>query len=123
MANQRKQIAFDLITTPDELPKHYHNANWRQGYLDIKQFMLDNGFEWRQGSVYQSKKPLPMIDIYYLIGELIKQHSWLNSCMRDCVVTNIGREFSMAHLFVSNHTNTSTKFNSQPKYDDCENSR
>jgi len=56
MSLTKKQISFDLDTKA--LEKYYPTDNWRNSYEKIKQFMLKNGFEWRQGSVYISKQPM-----------------------------------------------------------------
>jgi len=98
----RKQITFDLITTEDGLPKHYPKPNWRNAYDDIKQFMKSNGFEWRQGSVYHSKEFTSLWKTRRTLENLSDKHPWLNNCVRDCVVTNISREFNMSNIFCSN---------------------
>lgn len=97
MSITRKQISFDLDTKI--LEKHYPNSNWRNAYKEIKIFMIDNGFSWQQGSVYISNKPIHNTSINELLENLVKLYPYLNNCMRDCVVTNIGKSYSLNHLF------------------------
>lgn len=97
MASGRKEIAFDLDT--HQLKKYYPNKNWRGAYEDIRKFMLDNGFEWRQGSVYVSKTGKPFSEISKVLNHLSKQHQWLNHCVRDCTVANIGNIHNQTYIF------------------------
>ena len=52
----RKQLTFDIDTKTLEI--YYPKANWRHGYDDIRGFLKREGFEWCEGTVYVSKKPL-----------------------------------------------------------------
>jgi len=95
--HSRKQIAFDLDTKA--LEKYYPAENWRNAYQDIWRDMECSGFEWQQGSVYVSAKPLPNSAITELIIDMVEERPWLNVCMRDCVVANIGKAHSKNNLF------------------------
>jgi virulence-associated protein VapD len=97
MATGRKQISFDLDTTA--LKDYYPKKNWQHAYDDIKRHMKNNEFSWLQGSVYVSDKPLPERRAINIIGKLVDRYKWLHICMRDCVVTNIGKEHGLNHLF------------------------
>lgn len=96
----RKQITFDLDTKA--LQQHYPSSNWRKAYLDIKRVMKNNGFEWIQGSVYVSKKPMAYSTIYRLVGFMRRNYNWMNHCMRDCRVTEVGKTYNLTHLFNRN---------------------
>ena len=93
----RKQIAFDLDTKA--LEKYYPSQNWRKAYEDIKKEMLKYNFEWKQGSVYNSIDGKSSVAVLRIIRSIVKTLSWLNACMRDCVITTIRREHSLNHLF------------------------
>lgn len=97
MAQGRKQIAFDLNT--NELKQHYPSNHWRKAYKDIKKFMGNNRFEWEQGSVYISKVPMDPQQINALTHKMIAAYPWLNICMRDCVVTNVGQSHELSYMF------------------------
>jgi virulence-associated protein VapD len=100
MAAGRKQVAFDLDT--NLLKIYYPVQNWRKAYEDISRHMETNGFSWRQGSVYVSEGAMSSRDVTETIEKFVGKNLWLNVCMRDCVVTNIGKEHSLNHLFDKN---------------------
>lgn len=100
MPSARKQIAFDLDT--QQLKKYYPTDNWRNAYYDIRAIMNSNDFEWRQGSIYTSKTGVSSAFATKVIEELTKSLPWINVCMRDCVITNVGRSFSQNYLFDKN---------------------
>lgn len=57
----RKQLTFDIDTKTLEI--YYPKANWRHGYDDIRGFLKREGFEWCEGTVYVSKKPLESYEV------------------------------------------------------------
>ena len=99
MAGGRKQIAFDLDT--NYLKIYYPTEHWNHAYRDMKRFMTNNGFKWEQGSVYTSNSARSPHEIRTIITAMVNEYPWLNVCMRDCVVTNIGRSHSQNYLFDS----------------------
>ncbi len=100
MAKGRKQIAFDLDT--NSLKIYYPDEHWQNAYRDIRNFMNSNDFQWAQGSVYTSKAARNPHEIRTIISAMIDEYPWLNVCMRDCVVTNIGRSHNQNYLFDKN---------------------
>ncbi len=97
MARGRKQIAFDIDT--HRLRAVYGSSSWERGYEDIKRFMGKAGFQWRQGSVYVSDSGIAEMEVAKAMSTMIFKYPWLNLCMRDCTVTNIGKDFSLNYLF------------------------
>lgn len=97
MAAGRKQVAFDLDT--DALKIYYPSESWNNAYDIIKRHMTNNGFNWLQGSVYVSQKPITSAEVTNILDELVQKNPWLNVCMRDCRETNIGREHNKNHIF------------------------
>lgn len=97
MAVGRKQVAFDLDT--DALKIYYPTESWNNAYDVIRRHMENNGFNWLQGSVYVSQKPITSVEVTYILDELVTKNLWLNACMRDCRETNIGREHNKNHIF------------------------
>ena len=43
-------IVFDFDT--QVLEQTYPNASWRNAYTDVRGFLTQRGFEWKQGSAY-----------------------------------------------------------------------
>lgn len=97
MAAGRKQVAFDLDT--DALKTYYPSESWNNAYDVIRRHMANHGFNWLQGSVYVSQKPITSAEVTNILDELVSKNPWLNVCMRDCRETNIGREHSKNHVF------------------------
>lgn len=97
MGRSRKQIAFDIDTAM--LKVYYPSKSWNNAYEDIKRYMKSKGFEWKQGSVYISRSPLPEQAVAKIMKELANKHTWLNMCMRDCTVSSIGRTFNLNYIF------------------------
>lgn len=100
MAITRKQITFDLDTKA--LEKYYPGKSWNNAYEVIKKHMINNDFEWLQGSVYVSIKPVSSAKMTNILLSLVENNPWLNLCMRDCRETNIGKEHSKNHIFDKN---------------------
>ena len=97
MANERKQLMFDLDTK--SLEKYYPTKNWRNAYEDIKKHMLNNGFEWQQGSGYHSKKGMSLRKVNTIVRALTKQQPWLNLSVRDMQVGDLPELHSLNHNF------------------------
>jgi virulence-associated protein VapD len=109
----RKQVAFDMDTAA--LKEYYPNKSWEHAYDVIKQHMTKNDFQWQQGSVYVSNKPMNPVKVSDILSVLIVKHPWLNVCMRDCVQTNIGKEHSLNNLFDKNANVEKREEKEQPK--------
>lgn len=97
MSLSRKALNFDLST--NEVKKHFkHTA---EAYNQIKDFMLDHGFEHRQYSGYVSKEMLDDDDITILTFKLSSQCPWLSSYVQKFDVTDIGEQYDLTHLLTS----------------------
>ena len=93
----RQYISFDLDT--NELKKYYPTDNWRNAYEDIKKYMLANGFDWLQGSGYISTKMMPAAKAHNIVNIFIQNNLWINKCMRDCRVFDVGKTNDLNVLF------------------------
>lgn len=71
MANSRKQVTFDLDTKI--LEKYYPTKSWQNAYEVIKKHMINNGFEWLQGSVYITKNPVSQTRVSIVLKDLVKK--------------------------------------------------
>ena len=97
MSKILKQIAFDLDTK--SLKIYYPKNNWRKAYEDIKEYMYSNNFIWIQGSVYTSKIGMSNSNVRNIVKILQDDYKYLNKCVRDIVVTNIGKTYKLNNLF------------------------
>ncbi len=88
----RKAINFDIDTKKYEefTGKHAPTA-----YIEIKKFLTRNGFEHRQGSGYISRESLDDIKIATIIMSMVYHLDWLETCIKEIDVTNIGKQHSL----------------------------
>lgn len=93
MAYSRKAINFDLSTA--DLKKHFKNT--AEAY-QIKNFMLQNGFEHRQYSGYVSNDKLYDYDITNLAIRLQNQFSWLYTCTQKFDVTDVDKHHDLINI-------------------------
>lgn len=94
MSLARKAINFDLST--NELKKHFRNTT--EAYNQIKDFMLQNGFEHRQYSGYASKEVMEDDDITLLVLNITNKLTWLYSCTQRFDVTDIGEQHDLKDI-------------------------
>lgn len=94
MSLARKAINFDLST--NELKKHFKNT--AEAYNQIKDFMLQNGFEHRQYSGYASKEVMEDDDITLLVLNITNKFSWLYPCTQKFDVTDIGEQHDLKDI-------------------------
>lgn len=94
MSLARKAINFDLST--NELKKYFKNT--AEAYNQIKDFMLQNGFEHRQYSGYASKEVMEDDDITLLVLNITNKFSWLYSCAQKFDVTDIGEQHDLKDI-------------------------
>jgi len=64
----KKSLNFDLDTK--KLKEHYPNKNYTEAYNDIKKFLLQNGFEHRQGSGYISENDMSSQEVAVIIENI-----------------------------------------------------
>lgn len=94
MSLARKAINFDLST--NELRAHFKNT--AEAYNQIKDFMLQNGFEHRQYSGYASKEVMEDDDITLLVLNITNKLTWLYSCTQKFDVTDIGEQHDLKDI-------------------------
>lgn len=89
----RKAINFDLDT--HRLEEWYPTPNWRNAYMDIRNYMQEHGFEYRQGSGYISKSDMSYNEVFSISKAMSKEFYWLSICANKIDVTNIGKQFDI----------------------------
>lgn len=96
MSLARKAINFDLST--NELKKYFKNT--AEAYNQIKDFMLQNGFEHRQYSGYVSKEVMEDDDITLLVLNITNKLTWLYPCTQKFDVTDIGEQHDLKDILI-----------------------
>jgi virulence-associated protein VapD len=74
-------IVFDFDT--DTLQQTYPNANWRNASMDVRTFLTQRGFEWRQGSAYFGDETIDAVRCITVVQRLAKKHPWFVPSVRD----------------------------------------
>lgn len=74
-------ILFDLDTTC--LTQNYEGNSYNNAYKQIREFMIENGFIWTQGSVYFGKTEIDAVKCVLIIQKLAKKYSWFSTCVKD----------------------------------------
>lgn len=74
-------VTFDIDTTC--LDQNYHGNNYQNAYGDIRKFMEENGFNWKQGSVYFGGDTINAVTCVMVVQKLAKQFSWFPACVKD----------------------------------------
>lgn len=74
-------ITFDLDT--EMLRENYHNDSHNSAYADIRKVMIENGFEWKQGSVYFGGNNVDAVTCVMVVQELTRNFDWFEPSVRD----------------------------------------
>jgi virulence-associated protein VapD len=75
-------IAFDLVV--EELRKHYDPVSPNNAYTEVREFLVREGFSWRQGSVYFGDPArINMSTCVEAAQRLARELPWFTKCVRD----------------------------------------
>jgi virulence-associated protein VapD len=74
-------VTFDIDTSC--LNDHYHGNNYQNAYDDIRKFMEENGFKWKQGSVYFGDENINAVNCVLTVQKLAKKFPWFSACVKD----------------------------------------
>ena len=75
-------IAFDLDT--EMLRNLYPNSSHTNAYSEIKKILLEEGFDWQQGSVYFGKpEHINMVKCVLASQRLARELPWFMGSVRD----------------------------------------
>ncbi len=75
-------VSFDLDTNC--LNEHYTKETYHNAYTEIKNFMIKNGFEWKQGSLYfGDSSKINAVSCVTTVQRLAKTFPWFSTCVKD----------------------------------------
>jgi virulence-associated protein VapD len=75
-------IAFDLDT--DALEQAYPGPSYKNAYGEIRRILQDEGFSWKQGSVYfGDAKKVDAVKCVLAAQRLTRELSWFADAVRD----------------------------------------
>lgn len=91
MVKRRKALNFDFDTKLLQI--YYPNKHYRQAYKDVKRFLKNNDFEWRQGSGYNSARAMSQLEVRRIAIALSQKFPWFIKCIKQFDVTDIGKDY------------------------------
>lgn len=74
-------VLFDLDTNC--LNEHYEGNTYHNAYKLVKDFMLENGFIWKQGSVYFGTDKIDAVTCVLTVQKLASKYPWFSTCVKD----------------------------------------
>jgi virulence-associated protein VapD len=75
-------ITFDLDT--DTLQQAYPSESWCNAYMDIRRVLIEEGFDWQQGSVYfGNPKHVDAVKCVLAAQRLARELPWFGESVRD----------------------------------------
>ena len=74
-------ISFDLDT--DTLQQVYPGDSWRNAYSEMRKILIEEGFNWTQGSVYFGGERINAVTCVLVAQRLARELSWFSASVRD----------------------------------------
>ena len=74
-------VLFDLDTNC--LNEQYEGTTYHNSYKLIKDFMIENGFTWKQGSVYFGTESIDAVTCVLTVQKLARKFPWFATCVKD----------------------------------------
>lgn len=74
-------ITFDLDTNC--INENYSQGTYNNAYNDVRKFLLENGFKWKQGSVYFGDKDMDAVSCVVVVQKLGRKYTWFRDCVKD----------------------------------------
>lgn len=86
-------VVFDLDTNC--LNDNYHSNNVPNAYGDIRKFMENNNFEWRQGSIYFGNAKIDAVQCVLAVQKLAKSYPWFPTCVKDVRMLRVEENYDL----------------------------
>ena len=74
-------IVFDFDT--QILEQTYPNTSWRNAYTDVRNYLTQRGFEWKQGSAYFGDDSVDAVRCVRVVQRLARKYPWFTASVRD----------------------------------------
>jgi len=58
-------------------------SNVAKTYSDVRRFLEDNNFTWKQGGLFFGNEGVNSIDCVLVIQKLVKTYPWVVGCAKD----------------------------------------
>ena len=75
-------ITFDMDT--ETLQQSYPGDSWRNAYVEIRRVLIEEGFDWQQGSVYfGNPMKIDAVKCVLAAQRLAQELPWFGQSVRD----------------------------------------
>jgi virulence-associated protein VapD len=83
-ANHQRMYAITFDMDMETLQQAYPNDSWRNAYVDIRRVLIEEGFDWQQGSVYfGNPKHVDAVKCVLAAQRLARELPWFGESVRD----------------------------------------
>ena len=73
-------IVFDFDT--QILEQTYPTASWRNAYTEVRNYLTQRGFEWKQGSAYFGDDTVDAVRCVRVVQRLARKYPWFTASVR-----------------------------------------
>jgi virulence-associated protein VapD len=83
-ANQRRMYAITFDMDTETLQQSYPGDSWRNAYVEIRRILIEEGFDWQQGSVYfGNPSRIDAVKCVVAAQRLARELPWFGESVRD----------------------------------------
>ena len=80
-------IMLDFDT--EILQQTYPIASWRNAYTDVRSYLTQRGFEWRQRSAYFGDDSIDAVRCITTVQKMARHYPWFTPSVRDICMLRI----------------------------------
>ena len=82
--NQRRMYAITFDMDTETLQQSYPGDSWRNAYVEIRRILIEEGFDWQQGSVYfGNPSRIDAVQCVLAAQRLARELPWFGESVRD----------------------------------------
>jgi virulence-associated protein VapD len=82
--NQRRMYAITFDMDTETLQQAYPGESWRNAYVEIRRVLIEEGFDWQQGSVYFGNPgQIDAVTCVLAAQRLARELPWFGQSVRD----------------------------------------
>jgi virulence-associated protein VapD len=83
-ANHERMYAITFDMDTETLQYAYPGDSWRNAYVEVRRVLIEEGFDWQQGSVYfGNPKHIDAVKCVVVAQRLARELPWLSGSVRD----------------------------------------
>lgn len=82
--NQQRMYAITFDMDTETLQQSYPSDSWRNAYVEIRRIIIEEGFDWQQGSVYfGNPNKIDAVKCVVAAQRLARELAWFGEAVRD----------------------------------------